>query len=131
MLTRLLNGVAALFAAVVLSAIVWSAWGAFTHSASASGKGKVASGTVPIVIRDLAFVDGTRTVLVGSTVRWTNRDDTAHTVTARHRAFESGPTDGGQTFSHRFTRVGRFPYFCSIHPFMHGDITVVAGYGKS
>jgi len=129
MQTKVLNGVAVVFAAVVLGAIVWSASGAFTH-ASGSSSGKVASGTVPIAIHDLAFVDGARTVLVGSTVRWTNRDATTHTVTARHGAFASRPTDDGQTFSHHFTTTGRFPYFCSIHTFMHGDITVVAGYGK-
>jgi plastocyanin len=31
-----------------------------------------------------------------------------------------------QTYSHTFAKAGSFPYHCSIHPAMHGTITVTA-----
>jgi plastocyanin len=130
MQTRIMNGVAALFAVAIFVAIVASAAGAFSRSASVTGGGPAESGAVSIAIKDLAFVQGVRTVTSGTTVTWHNRDGTTHTVTANDRTFNSGPTDGGHTFAHRFTTTGRFRYFCSIHPFMKGVITVVTPYGK-
>jgi predicted secreted protein with PEFG-CTERM motif len=66
----------------------------------------------------------------GGEVTWTNSDTAAHTVTS------GNPTDGpdgvfdsslfgpGKTFSHKFDEAGTFNYFCMVHPWMMGIVTV-------
>ena len=78
------------------------------------------------------FVPYEVTVDVGGEVTWSNDDSAAHTVTA------GGPADGpsgifdsslfmaGTTFSHKFEEAGEFPYFCMVHPWMQGIVTVQA-----
>lgn len=55
------------------------------------------------------------TVIVGTTVVWTNQGQNPHTVTANDRAFDSGTLESGQTFSVSFDQVGQVPYYCQIH----------------
>jgi plastocyanin len=127
---RVLNGIAVVFLAVVAIAIAVSAAGAFGGGSGSSAPGRVETGVVPISIKGLAFVDGTRTVAVGTTVTWKNRDGTAHTVTARDgRSFDSRQIATGGSFSHTFSKRGTFAYLCTIHPFMKGTIRVVLPYG--
>ena len=128
---KLMNGIAAVFAVAVLVTIAVSASGAFSGATGSAGSARVESGPVTIGIRDLAFRNGTRTVVAGTTVTWRNSDGTTHTVTATDKSFASGDLAGGRTYAHRFPSIGRFPYYCSIHPFMKGVVSVVAPYGKS
>ena len=74
------------------------------------------------------------TVEVGTTVRWTNLDGIAHTVTSgtsdgsagnADGLFDSGFLNAGETFSYTFEAVGEFDYFCTPHPWMQGRVTVV------
>ncbi|MDE1861729.1 MAG: cupredoxin domain-containing protein [Thaumarchaeota archaeon] len=66
----------------------------------------------------------------GTTVIWTNKDNTAHTVTSGDPSagpsgqFDSGLIKPGDTFKHAFTAVGTTDYFCTIHPWMTGKVTV-------
>jgi nitrite reductase (NO-forming) len=73
------------------------------------------------------------TVKVGTTIRWTNNDAVAHTVTSgvsdgtkgvADSVFDSGFVDPGDTWTYTFTEVGEFPYFCIPHPWMIGKVTV-------
>jgi nitrite reductase (NO-forming) len=73
------------------------------------------------------------TVSIGSTVRWTNTDAIAHTVTGGTSDGSSGTPQGdlasgfiesGETFTFTFTAPGTFPYFCTPHPWMQGTVTV-------
>ncbi|MCH7668997.1 MAG: multicopper oxidase domain-containing protein [Acidobacteria bacterium] len=73
------------------------------------------------------------TVKVGTTIRWTNDDAIPHTVTSGTSDGSTGSSDGrfdsgflnlGDTFSHTFTDVGEFSYFCLPHPWMIGTVTV-------
>ncbi len=69
---------------------------------------------------------------VGGEVTWANTDTAAHTTTS------GNPTDGpdgvfdsslygpGKTFSHKFDEAGTFNYFCMVHPWMAGIVTVQA-----
>jgi plastocyanin len=67
-------------------------------------------------------------VAKGTTVTWTNKDTTAHTVTSGTRPTKDGKFDGqlpaAGTFSFTFTDSGTYQYFCSIHSSMTGTITV-------
>jgi plastocyanin len=61
---------------------------------------------------------------VGTTVKWTNRDDIPHTVVSIDRVFKSKVLDTDETFSFTFSTAGTYPYFCSIHPKMTGKVVV-------
>lgn len=73
-------------------------------------------------ITNFAF-EATITVPAGSTVTWTNKDGSPHTVSAAW-AFDSGTLNENQSFSQRFNTRGTFAYLCSIHPFMTGNVVV-------
>jgi plastocyanin len=69
------------------------------------------------------YLPATITVPVGTTVRWTNRDQVKHTVTATNGSF-SGYVSQGAAFSRRFDTAGTFDYFCAIHQSMRGTVIV-------
>lgn len=66
----------------------------------------------------------------GTEVTWTNNDNAAHTVTSGSPEdgpdgiFDSALFMSGSTFSHSFLQSGTYPYFCMVHPWMIGKITV-------
>jgi plastocyanin len=63
-------------------------------------------------------------VLAGDTVRWTNNSVRAHNVRADDGSWESGRLLVDDTFSHRFDAVGPATYYCTLHPFMRGEVDV-------
>ena len=75
-------------------------------------------------IAGFAFKPGTIRVSVGPTVRWTNRDDAPHTVTAASGGFTSEQLGKGGVYARRFGRAGTFAYLCALHPNMKGRIVV-------
>ena len=77
-------------------------------------------------IQGFAFHPGGITVHTGDTVTWTNADSADHTATANDGSFDTGTLGNGASGSHTFNSAGTFSYHCSIHPFMHGTVTVVA-----
>ena len=62
-------------------------------------------------------------VKVGTTIKWTNRDDIPHTVVCPGK-FRSKTMDTDGTFEFTFTAAGEYKYFCSLHPHMTGTIKV-------
>ena len=76
------------------------------------------------------FIPYEVTVDVGGVVTWSNDDSAAHTVTSGGAAdgpsgvFDSSLFMAGTTFSHTFEAVGDYPYFCMVHPWMEGIVTV-------
>lgn len=82
-----------------------------------------------IEIRDDQYEPLEMTVVVGTTVTWTNRDLYPHTVTAGKPGkpsgtFDSGNIQGDQTYSFTFDSPGEYEYYCKIHPRMRGKIIV-------
>jgi plastocyanin len=63
-------------------------------------------------------------VLPGETVVWTNVSERRHTVNADDGSFASGDLFDGDTFTHGFDAVGAYPYHCTVHPGMTGEIDV-------
>lgn len=89
------------------------------------GEVAVAQGaSAAVSIQNFAFSPGTIQVTAGTTVTWTNNDQTTHTVTADDGSFDSGDVAPGGTFSMTFTTPGTFAYHCKIHPFMTASIVV-------
>lgn len=73
----------------------------------------------------------TLTVPTGTTVTWKNSDSTLHTVTSGSAEsgvsgteFDSSYMTGGKTFQHTFSSAGTFDYYCTLHPFMKGQVVV-------
>ncbi len=81
-------------------------------------------GANEVWIQGMAFDPGSKTVAVGTTITWTNKDAITHTVTSNNGVFDSGNLAPNATFSHQFSTAGVFPYHCAIHANMTGSITV-------
>ena len=72
------------------------------------------------------------TIAVGDTVRWTwTLDGDRHDVVSGTRPVHDGefrsPYQSSGAFSHTFTQVGTFSFFCSPHPGMDANVTVAEG----
>ncbi|RDJ32261.1 MAG: hypothetical protein DWQ18_08860 [Crenarchaeota archaeon] len=63
-------------------------------------------------------------------VVWKNNDNAAHTVTSGipssgpSGVFDSGIIATKQSFSYKFSSAGDFDYFCTLHPWMIGSVSV-------
>jgi len=70
------------------------------------------------------------TTSAGTEIVWSNDDTAAHTVTSGTPAdgpdgiFDSSILAGGSTFSATLDDAGDYPYYCIVHPWMTGIITV-------
>ncbi|MDH3793753.1 MAG: PEFG-CTERM sorting domain-containing protein [Nitrosopumilus sp.] len=73
-------------------------------------------------------------IIVNDTVFWKNGDTVTHTVTSGtplngpDGIFDSGKMGPGKFFVQKFTQVGEFPYYCTLHPWRTGLVTVVTGH---
>ena len=91
---------------------------------AAFAAGLAFAGAQPSVeIVKFAFAPNEITVTPGTTVVWTNRDETPHQVAAG-KTFVSPAMDTGDRFEYTFTAEGDFAYFCTLHPFMTGVVHV-------
>ena len=77
-------------------------------------------------IESFAFQPQNVTISVGSTVQWTNLDQTPHDSYSEGN-WESGLLGQGQSFSFTFNTEGTYNYYCTPHPWMTGTITVIGG----
>lgn len=80
--------------------------------------------TVQVNIAKFAYGPKDVTVTPGTTVVWTNQDETPHTVTSNDKSFASKGLDTGDRFEHTFATEGDFNYICTVHPFMTGVVHV-------
>ena len=93
---------------------------------TAAGDGTSADAAV--IIADFSFEPASIETSTGAAVTWTNEDGVTHTVTAGEPgspadAFDES-LDSGDTAEVTFDEAGTFPYFCSIHPNMTGEVVV-------
>ncbi len=82
-----------------------------------------------VSIKGFKFTPDDLTVPAGTTVTWTNDEDSLHTVTSGTPAtpsglFDSGEIDTGVEFAYTFADAGTYPFFCARHDFMTGVVTV-------
>ena len=101
------------FAAFAVGALLWTA----TPEAPAAGMAAVR-------IDNFNFTPTALTVTAGTTVTWTNDDDSPHSVRDKAEKFKSAALDTDDKFSQTFTAPGEYEYFCSIHPYMTGKVVV-------
>lgn len=89
--------------------------------------GSKGPGMNEVFIQDMAFNPATITVTANTTIKWTNKDMLAHTVTSdpdQSEQFESGSMSNGATFSHMFNTPGTYTYHCTPHPSMTATVKV-------
>jgi len=81
------------------------------------------------------FIPNTVTINAGETVTWENPDAAGHTTTSRVVSeqgiggiigleWDSGLMLKGKSFSHTFNDPGIYDYFCTVHPWMEGQVIV-------
>lgn len=105
-------------------------WGAVTLAGgapapAASSPQKPAAG-IEVKIDNFSFVPAALEVAAGTTVTWVNHDDIPHTVVSsdKDKVFKSKVLDTDEKYSFVFAKPGRYPYFCSVHPKMTGEVVV-------
>lgn len=109
---------------LIVFAVTLMCSGCKKKNTSSSGSGSSTQGANEVWIQNMAFGPATLTVAVNTTVKWTNKDGVAHTVTSNNALFDSGNINSGATFSHQFITAGTYSYHCAIHPSMTGTILV-------
>ena len=76
------------------------------------------------------FVPLNLEILRGTTVTWQNQDNIGHTIQSINEngiiipMFNSAVLKTGETFSYKFDKPGVYHYYCSIHPWRIGVVTV-------
>ncbi len=79
--------------------------------------------TVEVSMENFAYKPTTQPIKKGTTVKWTNNDNVAHTVTSDK--FDSKELQPGQSFSFTFNDAGEVGYGCALHPAtMKGSVAV-------
>ena len=70
-------------------------------------------------------------VKVGTTVVWINDDNVMHTVQSQDiegnptGLFNSNVLNTGERFAYKFEESGMYNYFCTLHPWRVGQVSVV------
>lgn len=77
-----------------------------------------------VTMQNMSFSITSLTVKAGTTVTWTNNDNTTHTVTADNDSFNSGDIKEGYSFTKTFNAQGTFPYHCTYHSTMKATVIV-------
>ncbi|MFN2434409.1 MAG: plastocyanin/azurin family copper-binding protein, partial [Nitrososphaeraceae archaeon] len=107
-------------------------------NSTAAGNQTASSGSEVIIAQGSSaptaaqfYTPPTLTVPAGTTVTWKNVDSTLHTVTSGSAesgqsgtVFDSSYMTGGKTFQWTFSTAGTFDYYCTLHPFMKGQVVV-------
>lgn len=65
----------------------------------------------------------------GNPVTWVNEDAAFHSVTSGYydepsEIFDSGYLDPEESFTFIFENIGTYDYFCTLHPWMKGQVIV-------
>lgn len=79
-----------------------------------------------VAIQKFAFAPKEITIAAGTTLVWTNHDETPHTIIASDGSFVSKAMDTDDRYEHTFATAGDYTYFCTLHPYMTGTIHVRA-----
>ncbi len=87
------------------------------------------SSVTAVSISNFVFQPASVSIAVNDIVKWTNNDSATHTVTSGAPGAIDGKFDTGNlalnaTMCVQFLIAGSYNYFCNIHTFMTGTVTV-------
>ena len=77
-----------------------------------------------ISISNFSINPSTLTINKGTTVTWTNNDQTTYILIGDNNDILSPQINHGESYSYTFNTTGEFPYHCDVHPNMKGAIIV-------
>ncbi|MHB9159425.1 MAG: plastocyanin/azurin family copper-binding protein [Nitrosotalea sp.] len=125
----------ALFGLLALVAIlgVAPAFGQTTANEIDIAAGAGGSANAACVAANNCFAPNPLTVAPGTTVTWKNTDTAMHVICSGKptddtcgKVFEDDSLKPGKTFQFTFADAGTYDYFCSVHPWMTGQVIVGA-----
>jgi plastocyanin len=78
---------------------------------------------------DRCYIPSQIVIEHGKQVTWVNEDSAFHSVTSGFygeptELFDSGHLDPYQSFSFTFDEIGIYDYYCTLHPWMDGQVIV-------
>ena len=78
---------------------------------------------------DRCYIPSVITIDSGNRVTWINEDSAFHSVTSGlygepSDLFDSGHLDPYESFIFDFNEEGTYDYFCTLHPWMQGQVIV-------
>jgi len=78
---------------------------------------------------DRCYIPSVITIDSGNQVTWVNEDSAFHSVTSGFygepsELFDSGHLDPFESFTFDFNEKGTYDYFCTLHPWMEGQVLV-------
>ena len=78
---------------------------------------------------DRCYIPSEITIQSGQQVTWVNEDSAFHSVTSGFyesptELFDSGHLDPFESYTLDFNETGTFDYFCTLHPWMKGQVIV-------
>lgn len=78
---------------------------------------------------DSCYIPSKITIKQDDSVTWVNQDAAFHSVTSGYYdtpngLFDSGYLDPEESFTFTFKNIGTYDYFCTLHPWMKGQIIV-------
>ena len=80
-------------------------------------------------VQDICYIPSSIVIEKGKQVTWVNQDSAFHSVTSGFydeptELFDSGHLDPFESFSLTFDESGTYDYFCTLHPWMQGQVIV-------
>ncbi len=78
---------------------------------------------------DRCYIPSNIVIEKGKQVTWVNEDSAFHSVTSGFyetptELFDSGHLDPYESYTFTFDELGTFDYFCTLHPWMKGQVIV-------
>ncbi len=75
------------------------------------------------------YIPSVITIQSGKPITWVNEDSAFHSVTSGSydvptELFDSGYMDPYDSFTFTFDDAGTYDYFCTLHPWMYGQVVV-------
>jgi plastocyanin len=116
-------------ALIVTTAVVLIAHDGASGAVAAQPAAGPAKAAATVQIEDFLYDRAAITVTVGAKITFSNRDSAPHTATTgaspnADGVFDTGTLTKGQSKAVSVTKPGTFAYYCAIHPFMKGTVTV-------
>ena len=96
------------------------------YPTTSAQQGTPVTGVTKVTIQNFAYQPANIQVRVGTTITWTNQDNVPHSITFKNGMKDSGLLAYRQSFSYTFNTPGTYQYYCTVHPYMVGTVTVVS-----